>query len=452
MLQRVAGTISRYRMFEHGHKVGVAVSGGADSICLLHILAELAPRWALRLSVLHLDHQLRGEESRQDAEFVRSTAAKLGLAAHIRETDVDRLRALTGENLEQAARDARREFFAECINSGLVDRVALGHTLSDQAETVIFRLLRGCGPSGLAGIPPVTPNRLVRPLLEVRRSEVERFLRERGIAWREDSSNRNPAYARNRIRHDLLPALTRDWNPALPEALARLAGLVRGEEEYWGQTIQALAETQFTRQGQGVVLRTEYLQQMPRPVASRLIRRAIEEVKGNLKRVEFEHVETILKMCEGPEGEARAQIPGLEALRSFGWLRLAPIQPPGQRTLRTALSVPGSAPVGSSGVVLNLEEWGGESTWDGGGLDEDRLPGPLELRNWRPGDRYRLPGHAAPERVKLLFQKHKVPLWERREWPVVVSGEQIVWVRRFGPAAEYAAGPQSRRIIKIVER
>lgn len=440
MIERIADTISRYRMFERGHKVGVAVSGGADSICLLHVLAELAPRWALGLSVLHLNHQLRGEESRLDAVFARETAEKLGLKVFIREVDVGRLRALSGDNLEQAARQARRDFFLESIGSGLADRVALGHTLSDQAETVLFRLLRGSGPGGLAGILPVTSEGLVRPLIETRRAEVEQYLRERSIPWREDSSNRDQAFARNRIRHELLPALMRDWNPALPEALAHMATLVRDEEEYWSREMRRLAAEHFASGEGAVILPAEVLRNLARPVARRLVRHAIGAVRGDLRRIGFGHVAAILKMAERKEGHSRVQVPGLDVIRSFGWIRLA--QP----------SAPGSAAAGRALIELQVLEGKGLGTQPDGCLDADLLPAGFEVRNWRAGDRYQPAGYDSPEKVKALFQKHKVPLWERQGWPMLVHGDTILWSRRFGPAAGYAAGPQSRRVVKVAEK
>ena len=217
MIERVVGNITRYSMFRPGQRIGVAVSGGADSVCLLHVLRELAPRWELRLTVLHLDHQLRGEESRQDALFVRELAAALDLPFELREIDVHSLCGETGDNLEQAARAARLEFFRSFLQAGTLDRVAVGHTRSDQAETVLFRFLRGSGTAGLSGIRPVTEDGIVRPLLEIQRPEIEQYLRERGIAWRTDSTNVSSAFARNRIRQELLPQLTREWNPRMTE-------------------------------------------------------------------------------------------------------------------------------------------------------------------------------------------------------------------------------------------
>src|ERR1035438_538788 len=198
MLEEVAKTIARYSMFQPDRRSSDLVSGGADSVCLLHVLRDLAPRWNLRLTVLHLDHQLRGAESRQDAAFVRDLAVALDLPFELQETDVAALCRETGENLEQAARAARLAFFQRLTQAGTVNRIATGHTRSDQAETVLFRFLRGSGTAGLAGIRPVTGDGIVRPLLEIGRPEIEWYLAERGIAWRNDSTNASAAFARNR--------------------------------------------------------------------------------------------------------------------------------------------------------------------------------------------------------------------------------------------------------------
>ncbi len=229
MLERVAEFITRHRMFEHGQRAGVAVSGGADSVFLLHALHELAPRWNLKLSVIHIEHGIRGADSLADADFVRALAAGFGLPFHLHEANIP---AIDG-NLEQAAREVRQSFYLELIRSGTLDCVATGHTRSDQAETVLYRLLRGSGLAGLSGILPMTGEGIVRPLLEIRRGEIEAWLREHEIHWREDATNQDRAYARNRLRHEILPLLRESFNPQLDEALANLATLAQDEEAYW---------------------------------------------------------------------------------------------------------------------------------------------------------------------------------------------------------------------------
>ena len=456
MVDRVLATISRYGMFQSKHHVAVGVSGGADSVCLLHVLAELAPQLDIRLSILHLDHMLRGEESRRDAEFVRELGAEMGLFVQIEQADVARLAAETGDNLEQAARRARYEFFGRFLASGEVDRIALGHTRSDQAETVLFRFLRGSGTAGLAGIRPVTANGFVRPLIEVDRTDVERYLRERAIPWREDSTNQGREFARNRIRHDLLPMLAREWNPSLVDTLARTADWAQAEEAWWDGEISRLAGSLLAVESGVALLSVEELCALPLAVARRLLRRAVELVKGDLRSIGFEHIETILAMAASSEGSGRTNLPGLDVYRSFDWLRLAPadLEVPANRNFRIPVQVPGRIELPGTRHVIHLQVIGAQDysyNKDVDSLDWVRASGSLDLRNWRPGDQYRPAGSESAEKIKTLFQQARIPLWERRTWPVIVRGEEILWSRRFGPAAEYAAGAESQSVLCIRE-
>jgi tRNA(Ile)-lysidine synthase len=458
LLDRIAQTIARHRMFEPGQQVGVAVSGGADSVCLLYVLLELAARWDLHLSVLHLDHGLRGEESRQDAEFVRGLADRLGLPFTLRETAV----AQSPDNLEQAARQARLAFFRETIASGGVQRVATGHTRSDQAETVLFRFLRGSGSAGLAGIRPVTSEGIVRPLIEVGRSEVRQFLLERGIAWREDSTNSSLQFARNRIRHELLPQIAREWNPAIGETLANTADWALAEEAWWDAEIDRLASRHLTTSNDAILLHAGLLATLPLAVARRLVRRAMEAAKGDLRGIDFGHIRSVMDLARSTEGHGRLQAPGLDIFRSFEWLRFGRPGAGGleTRNYRLTLAVPGTVRVPGSSLAISLEliDKSGPSvspdwvytSWVGG-LDWQRLSGSLELRNWRPGDQYQPVGYSGQEKIKTLFQQARIPLWERRHWPVVTDGSTIVWARRFGPAAGLVAEQDAKVILKIRE-
>jgi tRNA(Ile)-lysidine synthase len=458
VLDRIAHTIARHRMFEPAQQVGVAVSGGADSVCLLHALLELAPRWDLHLSVLHLDHGLRGEESRQDAEFVRGLANRLGLPFSLRETAV----AQSPDNLEQAARQARLAFFRETISSGAVDRVATGHTRSDQAETVLFRFLRGSGTAGLAGIRPATSEGIVRPLIEIERSEVRQFLLDRGIAWREDSTNSSLQFARNRIRHELLPQIARQWNPAIGETLANTADWALAEEAWWDTEIDRLAAQHFTATDGAILLRADLLAALPLAVARRLVRRAMEMAKGDLRGIDFGHIRSVMGLAQSTEGHGRLQAPGLDIFRSFEWLRFG--QPgvggANTRNYRLTPAVPGTVRVPGTNLAISLElidksgpSVAADSLYNDcvGCLDWQRLSGPLELRNWRPGDQYQPAGYSGREKIKTLFQQARIPLWERGRWPVLTDGPAIVWAQRFGPAAGLVAEQDARVILKIRE-
>ncbi len=422
-------------------KIAVAVSGGPDSVCLLHLLAGLAAKLNLALAVAHLNHNLRGKESDGDERFVAELAHRLALPFHRASADL----SSPPGNLEQQARRARRAFFANLRSRGLADRIALGHTLDDQAETVLFRLIRGTGPSGLAGILPVTSEGMIRPLIQSTRADVLDYLRSHEIAWREDSSNRDPRFARNRIRHSLMPELEAHWNPQIRANLSHLADVAYEEERFWGARIAKLAAERLVRRAGGVEFLVDGLAGLPRAASRRLVRHAIQLAKGDLRRVEYGHIERVLELCDRREGEGAVQIPGLVASRSFEWLRIAPPAldfPP----LGVALTVPGEFPWPDGGSCIHLEiqdknevgrPYGTLKTAE---LDLSRIPQPLELRGWKPGDHYQPLGQSRERKLTELFQRARVPSWRRPFWPIVTGGDKILWARDFGVAQEIAAG------------
>jgi tRNA(Ile)-lysidine synthase len=451
MLDRIAQFIDRHSMFAPRLRVGIALSGGADSVFLLHALRELAPRWDLQLSVIHIEHGIRGAASIADAGFVGQLAESCGIPFHLRRVDVP---SLAG-NLEEAARNVRLSFFRELIASGAVDRVATGHTRSDQAETVLYRILRGSGLTGLAGILPVTREGLVRPLLEIDRCEIEAWLRAHGVEWREDETNRDPSYARNRLRHEILPLLRAGFNPQLDTALSHLATLARDEESHWasheGQEPMA--------KGQPLVLRVSELTGAPVAVARRRLRQAV----GSL---DFPDVERVLDMARSANGHHRFQAPGIDVCRSFDQIRIAPAgdPPDGRRDFSLVLPVPGSVELpGACGrITLQVLEKKAQTSPCVTVVDEldwQRLASvlgtrggapSLVLRNWRPGDQYRRAGHSKPHNIKFFFQQARIPLWERSQWPIITYNETIVWARECGVAAEFATGPETRSVLKVV--
>jgi tRNA(Ile)-lysidine synthase len=443
----------------HGYRrIGVAVSGGADSVFLLHAMRELG----LAVAVLHVNHGLRGEESDRDEEFVRLLALQFGLPVHVLAATVD-----IG-NIEQEARLARYDFFDRQIAAGTCDAVATGHTLDDQAETVLYRFLRGAGTAGLSGIRPATASGIIRPLIELRREEIRRWLSERNIQWREDGSNQNTEFLRNRIRLQHLPELAASLNPSLPEVLASTAVWAQGEEDYWSAELDRLEPLYLIEKPETILISTKPYLELPVAVQRRLLRRAIERVRGSLRAIDFQHVERIRAMMETREGSGRIQLPDLDIYRSFDWLRLAPvgIDTRLERDFETPLVIPGRTELIERQLTIEMELVDNPSVYNGEvqALDWERCTGlqssqGLRLRNWRPGDQYQPQGRIATEKIKTLFQEYRVPLWERRTWPVISTdstnagqAESIVWSRRFGVASQFAAGPESRKVLRIREK
>jgi tRNA(Ile)-lysidine synthase len=456
VLEHVLKAISRYNMLPlrdtRRTRVIAAVSGGADSVCLLNVLREIGADVA---GVAHFNHKLRGEASDEDERFVTALAARFEIPFYRAEWSAESraLQAMPDANLEQAARRARREFFAQLIREGAADSVALGHTRDDQAETVLFRVLRGSGLAGLAGIHPVTrlvnESDLIRPLIETTRAEVEDYLRSRGIAWREDASNRDPRFARNRIRHQLLPQLAREWNPRITEALANLADLAF-EEERWARRQDGKdAGGQEPEVGGQFELRGDELAKLPRAVARRVVRAAIAKAKGDLRRVEFQHIERVIEMEPG-----RLRLPGVEVTRSFDWIRIAPARaasvdarPIKEPIQPVNVTVPGTYASGTGTGEIRLEF--NESPGAACANLKTELAAPIVLRGWRPGDHYRPVGRSRDQKLKEMFQNARIPSWRRRAWPILESGGKILWAREFGPAEEFDASGRKGPVLRV---
>ena len=453
-------------------------------MALLRCLVELAPQLRIELTVVHLNHLLRGPEADADEQFVAGLAERLNLRFFSRRVDVGAEARQAADNIEQTARRLRYQWFTELIVQGHSAKIATGHTCSDQAETVLFRLLRGAGSAGLAAIRPVVEPGVVRPLLEVSRSDVLAYLRRHGWSWREDSTNQQTELDRNRIRHQLLPILCREWNPRLAETLAQMAQWAQAEEEYWSGIVADLAARHIREDGPSVELQAEALAELPVAAQRRLLRAAIERVRGELTSVDFRHVEALRGLAASGRGGGKLDLPGLEARRSFDRLRLskpAAGRQTGQAVDEVRLEAPGTFPMPGSNCLVRLMLRHADQTISGRAgnkegynrkrqqaLDWERLPKPLMLRSWRPGDRYQPWGRRRPKKLKSLFQEGKIAAWDRRDWPVITAavsrpyssdlphvssvaeaGEVVVWAHGFGPAQQYAADPDSRTVLEI---
>jgi tRNA(Ile)-lysidine synthase len=446
LIQRVKAALHKLGLTG---KVGVAVSGGADSVFLLHVLHELG----LAAAVLHVNHKLRGAESDEDETFVHNLAGDLGLPFLVHSD------SLPAGNTEQEARRVRYAFFGRQAFP-----VATGHTLDDQAETVLYRFLRGAGAAGLSGIRPVAhaggKSGIIRPLLELRREDIRNWLQDRGIAWREDRSNANPDFQRNRIRLRHMPELTATMNPALAETLASTALWAQAEEDYWSAEIARLEPRYLLPATERVFIQTGPFRTLPIAVQRRLLRRGIEKVRGNLRSIDFRHVEAVRALMSTAEGSGRIQLPGLDIYRSFDWLRIAPsgFDARIERNFEAPVVIPGQTRLLAPALTIEAELVDSLHVYTSevvDFVDWERCAGSLLLRNWRPGDQLHAQVRSGAEKVKTLFQEFRIPLWERRSWPVITRGQAegspIVWTRGFGVAKEFAAGPESRKVLAIRE-
>ena len=434
-------------MAQSGQHWGVAVSGGSDSTALLEALAELAGRIGIRLGVAHFNHRLRGAESDADEAFVRERTAALGL---LFERDEAIPGESDGENLEATARRARYAFFARLLQQGTFDRIATGHTQSDQAETVLFRVLRGTGVAGLAGVRPVRQPGIVRPLIDVSRGEVIEWLQQRGSTWREDSSNSNLRFSRNRLRRDLLPRLRSEWNPRVEQALARLGNQAAAEEGYWERVVdQSLEAIVRFRDSNSVEIDCAAARALHPAVLNRCLERLARQCKSAGRQLDSQALDQLSAMIH-PSGPKQGRLPGLFAQRSCDILLLGQ-KSPEEPAAPVEASAPSdiAAPDGRSRVLLQFA--GGGAPASQTLLDYNRLPS-LHLRAWQPGDR--LAGEAQRPLGELL-RDSRVPSWERQLWPVLagISGLDavVVWSRGFGASKAFAVGEATSVAVEVKE-
>lgn len=440
-------------MIRPGDRVLVAVSGGADSVALLLCLHALGPILDCDLDVAHLNHSLRGPEGEGDEEFVRSLSGELGLAFYSETIDVRGLAERRKQNLEQAAREVRYAFLRRTARRSGANRVAVGHTQNDQAETILFRFLRGSGVEGLSSIHPVVGRQLIRPLLDCPRKSILLYLEERNCAYREDSSNRDMLYSRNRIRLELIPYLQRHFNPGLAETAAREAATMR---ETW-DLLRSLAEQScdaISRQADGgIALSVKAVQTLHPALQKEVLRCALKRARGDLKGVGRAHIEQVLRLCARDGSGGRVRLPqNTAAVRRFDDLLLLCPPPENPPAYSYELPVPGNCRIPEAGARIRADVFPGP--WqprDGehryrAYLDPSTLNTPLTIRSRLAGDRYGGGGH---KKVKKMLIDGKIPLDERNSMPMVVSGGNVVWIPGFRPSKAYGARKSSETVVVL---
>lgn len=504
LAERVLEYVRRGELLRPGDRVGVAVSGGADSVGLLRLLLDLRRELGVVISVVHFNHKLRGAESDSDQDFVEQLAREYRLQLRSSSAEVREQAASQRISIETAARELRRNFFAKLLSGennrsgegcrSVLDRIATGHTLDDQAETVLMRVIRGTGGRGLSGIYPrvqigESGGAIVRPLLGVRRRELEQYLREIGQEWREDATNRELKFTRNRVRHVVLPLLEKEFNPAIAEGLSELAEIERAEEECWennaaawtGVAVQWVAGApaekpqdrvqeealpngdaslgQRARNERCASVNRTWLLAEPLAMQRRLVKRIGEQAGVTL---EFKHVEEILRFAAAEDSLAEKELALPKGWKLVGkgesLLFLAPTsdapeQGGGAEGYQYRFTAPGSITVAEIGsrfeVSLVGQQMGGYHADDL--LDFSLLSNPLTVRNWRAGDRF-WPAHRKCEKkVKELLAELKMPQSERKMWPVILSGSEIVWMRGFPVGAKFRAGGNERDRVFVRE-
>ena len=443
-IRAIEQTIRDYEMLQPGDPVLVGVSGGPDSIALLHVLLSLAPTLSLKIGVAHFNHDLRKTESERDADFVVSAAESLALPLFVQTEDVRRFRDKKHLSLEEAARRRRYAFYLATARQNGFRKIALAHHADDNAELVLMFLLRGAGSAGVAGIPPVReigPQRakVIRPFIHATKAEILAFLKVRQLHYVTDSTNWDLRHLRNRIRHHLLPLLKDQFNPQVVDALQRLSTIMRSEKKWINALVRDLFAGLVLAEAPGrIVISVAKLTRLDAAAQRQIIRYALEKVFGSLRRITFQHTVAVQRLVNGDFNDKRLHLPGnIRILRQTDRLVITHKHYVGlpKPAFEYEIHRPAVIRIKELNAEIKLSQINRHELPDfrqaGQNVaffDLNTIKFPLLLRSFKPGDRFRPLGMTGSQKVKDFFINQKVPRSKRARFPVLESQAKIIWV------------------------
>ena len=439
--QRILRFIQEHRLVSSKQLLLVAVSGGTDSVCLLHILVNLQNELGIGLHVSHLNHQLRGAESEADAQYVSDLAHQLGIPATIEARDVISHQARHRISLEEAAREVRYNFLAEVARSIGASHVAVGHTIDDHIETILMHLIRGTGTTGLRGLQPSVMWQflgnsltIIRPLLQASRQETAYYCHNHKLNPRLDASNLSLSPLRNRIRHRLLPLL-KSYNPRVAEAILRTAQIAGAELTFLDEEGTRLWDKIAQEQEDTIILDKERFLELPSALKRHLLRVAIEKLLGTLKDIETRHIEGIMAALTKPAGRRISLPEGLIFSIEYNRYLLAPeasaLSPLPILGDEFPINLPGETLLPGwriEATIFTREQMTGKNKDFTAYLDLDKTGNKLVVRNRQPGDRFQPLGLSQPKKLGEFMIDAKIPRAWRHRIPIVCSPSQILWV------------------------
>ncbi len=445
MLDKVHRTIAQYALISRGELILVGVSGGPDSIALLHCLFRLSDNLGFHLHVVHVNHGLRAEAD-EEALFVRQFAGSLGIPATVRNLDPAELKR---GSLEELARKKRREVFLQESNRTSAAKVALGHNANDQAETVLQRLLRGGGTGGLGGIHPIRDN-FIRPLLFVSRKEIEDYVQRENLEFRVDKSNLQPVYLRNKIRLKLIPTLQAEYNPRLVEALGKTALLLQEDNHYLEQEALAKCTELMVKLGGNYFLPHGF-SDLPRPVATRMVRRVYSLLTGDPRGLEYDHVTKVLSLATAGRSGGTIELPaGAKVLKEIdglvfysGCLNWPDIK-------EQVITIPGEIEAAGTKLLARVTDKTAldpKDMWSIA-IAYESVSGPVWIRKRKPGDKI-LVGHSY-KKLKEVYNDLRVPSRVRDTRPVVLINEEIAWIPGITKSSMFNGLCTSGKVLELI--
>jgi tRNA(Ile)-lysidine synthase len=454
MIEKIKKTIKKYDLLDKGERVVVALSGGPDSTALLAVFDAISRELDLSLIVAHYNHGLRGAESDEDEKFSRELAESLGLI--FISGKMEQKKVPKGVSPEDFYRRQRYGFLEKVASDYQVRKIALGHNLQDQAETVLLHLLRGSGLEGLKGFLPKRDGRIIRPLIETSRREIISFLEKSGISYRRDSSNENSMYLRNQIRGELIPYLKEKYNPKIEENLARMAQILRAEDEFiGGHVTEALQSSFIQRQQNRILLNIDYINKLPAAIRLRLFKTILEDLSASKNGISFAHIKSLDDLSQKRESGKRIILPlEVEARREYDNLILESKKTYSrQMKYEYKVDIPCSLYVPERNLNISLEPVAKERVDFSGKneiyLDLDKIQQPMIIRNRRDGDWFQPLGTQGRQKIKNFFIDHKIPGWRRDEIMLVLDNLSVICIENMHLDDRVKITAKTKNVLKI---
>lgn len=431
LIETVKETIKKYAMISQGEHLLIALSGGPDSVCLLKVLSMLKDELEISLSAIYIDHRLRPDETPLEIDFCKKICDSLSIQLSIKSIDVLSFALSEKISKQEAARELRYRAFHETAFELKADKIVIGHNADDQAETILIRLIRGAGPLGLSGIPPVR-QKIIRPLIEVERVEIEAFIDAHDIGFVVDSSNLTDRYVRNKIRHIIMPEIKK-INPSVVKTISRTAAIYRSEERYFDILVTKSMMKMISRKNdQSIELFITPLQILEPVILRRLLRRAVDETRG-LKGITFVHIEDIIKLIKNGKSGDRIYLPGnIRAIKKYSVLTITSEEPKKLDTY--ILENTGSIYLKEAFVTLFAELVEQDEIKNIGDdkktafLNAEKLNFPLSVRARENGDYFYPLGFGKKKKLQDYFVDEKIPRDERDAIPLLINNGEIVWI------------------------
>jgi len=463
MIKKVKEAIKKYRMLEPGDIVVVAVSGGPDSLALLKVLEMLSIEYRLTLIAAHLNHGLRLEAD-QEAQFVHEISKKMGIEFECKTVDINFLRKGTGKSIEDIGRDERYLFLNDVAKRHHAHKIALGHNLSDQVETVLINFLRGSGPGGLKGMLPVRDSLYIRPLLYINRTEILSFLEFHKIQFLRDRSNTEDIYLRNRIRHLLIPELKAKYNPKLDEKLSIMAEIMRVEDDYMETLIGKILSEWGSEPDNNdeVRIRISELRKYHEAVQKRIIKNILRRSTPNSQGMGYAHIKAVQDLAYSNDPSGHLNLPyNAVVRREYDFLFFSRgIRFEGDIVKKKCdqifyeVTLPGSVNIAELGkrMIFDLIKPPVQiksSEKNTVYMDYDKILLPMIIRTGKPGDSIQLLGMKGTKKIKSYFIDGKIPLNRRKDIPLLVDQESVIWITGMRISERVKITEKTRRILKV---